>query len=581
MRARVAVLTLAITAFVAAAVVGHTAHPTSLVVLGFLMSGLAALVGVSAWNQTLHAQVEAQTREAQSALERLELHALVNSQVSDAIVVITNERRIIMWNASAETLLGIPAEAALGAPMDTVLASLYVDDEIDRIRHAVDQEGVWRGETRIRRGDREIYVEASVQQLRDASGAPAGRLIVARDIDARKRAEDERRRLEMQMQQVQKLESLGVLAGGIAHDFNNLLVGMLGHAGLALMDVPNDSPVRNRIQQIETCAMRAAELTNQMLAYSGKGRFVVQPLDLTSVVREMTNLLQTAISKSARLDLQLTDALPAISGDGAQLRQVIMNLITNASDALDGDAGTIRVTTGVMSASRSYLAETYVSSAEPGEYVFLEVSDTGCGMDQATRERIFEPFFTTKVTGRGLGLAAVLGIIRGHKGAVRIDSTPGEGTTFRVLFPSAAAAVLAAPKQESRVRTRRNARILVVDDEPSVRGIARDALTRAGFAVAAASNGQEAIQRIRTEGSAIHAVLLDMTMPGLDGVATLRAIHQIVAGMPVVLTSGYSEEDAAARCDDAKLAGFIQKPFAPSALIEKIDRALSATGMHL
>jgi two-component system cell cycle sensor histidine kinase/response regulator CckA len=574
MRVRVALLTLAIAMGVAIVVVGRPAQSTSLLALGLLVTGLAALVGVSAWNRALRSQVHARTREVQTAVERLELHAIVNSQVSDAIVVMTDERQIIMWNASAEALFRIPAAMALGASADVVLGSLYVDKEIDRIRKIVDREGIWRGETTIRRGGVDVYVEAMVQKLVDANGASAGRLIVARDIDARKRSEEERRRLEAQMQQVQKLESLGVLAGGIAHDFNNLLVGMLGHAGLALMDVPNDSPLRNRIQQIETCAMRAAELTNQMLAYSGKGRFVVQPLDLTAVVREMTNLLQTAISKSARLDLQLTDGLPAISADGAQLRQVIMNLITNASDALDGDAGTIRLTTGVMSASRAYLAETYVSSAEPGDYVYLEVSDTGCGMDPATRERIFEPFFTTKVTGRGLGLAAVLGIIRGHKGAVRIDSTPGEGTTFRVLFPSAAAAVLATPKPESRSRTRRHARILVVDDEPSVRGIARDALTRAGFAVAVAASGEEALQRIRSEGSGIHAVLLDMTMPGLDGVATLRAIHRIVERMPVVLTSGYSEEDAAARCDGEKLAGFIQKPFPPSALVDKIDRAL-------
>jgi PAS domain S-box-containing protein len=575
MRVRVAVLILAVAACVASAALIHPSQFASVLVLGVLALGLAALVGVTAWNRALRSQVEARTREVQAAVERLELHALVHSQVTDAIVVLSNDRRIIMWNSSAEALFRIPAAMVLGAPADLALASLYVDAEISRIRNIVDHDGIWRGETKIRRDGAEVYIEALVQKLRNAHGGSAGRLIVARDIDARKRAEEESRRLETQMQQVQKLESLGVLAGGIAHDFNNLLVGMLGHAGLALMDVPNDSPLKNRIQQIETCALRAAELTNQMLAYSGKGRFVVQPLDLTSVVREMSNLLQTAINKNARLDLVLADNVPAISADGAQVRQVVMNLITNASDALDGESGVILVRTGVMSASRAYLAETYVSSAEPGDYVYLEVSDTGCGMDQATRERIFEPFFTTKVTGRGLGLAAVLGIIRGHNGAVRIDSTPGEGTTFRVLFPSSAKTVSATPKPESHVRTRRNARILVVDDEPSVRGIARDALTRAGFAVAVAANGEEALQRLRSEGAAINAVLLDMTMPGLDGVATLRAIHKIVEQMPVVLTSGYSEEDAAARCDGEKLAGFIQKPFAPSALINKIDRALN------
>jgi len=277
---------------------------------------------------------------------------------------------------------------------------------------------------------------------------------------------------------VQKLESLGVLAGGIAHDFNNLLVGMLGHAGLALLETPPESPLRDRIQQIETCAVRAADLTNQMLAYSGKGRFLVQPTNLTDVVREMANLLRTAISKSARLDLRLAARLASISGDATQLRQVVMNPITNASDAIGERSGVITIETGMMQATRADLASAYAAAVDPGEYVYLEVRDTGCGMDTETQQRIFDPFFTTKFSGRGLGLAAVVGIVRGHTGAVTIQSAPRKGTTFRVLFPACAAEAVPLSRPSSPARARRQARVLIVDDEPAVRAIARETLTR-------------------------------------------------------------------------------------------------------
>ena len=684
---------------------------TLLEIWGTQMAGVTALaafalLGVVTWNRTLRSQVDLRTREVHAVIERLELHGLVQAQVSDATIVLDSGLHITVWNAGAEALFGIPAAEALGQPPSIIAEAVTEKLDIAAIRAQVERDGIWKGETRIRRRDGvEVYVDASVKALRGASGSMAGRLVVLHDIDARKRAEnelrtaltlhratldstteaiisvdmngritsynrhlvdtwkvpadvlasgsfervvtwaqemlvdsgqeptaayrravatdgadaavfrlkngrvierhslpqyldgeivgrvwtyrditermlaeEERHKLELKIQQVQKLESLGVLAGGIAHDFNNLLVGMLGHAGLALMDLPPDSPARDRIQQIELCAMRAADLTNQMLAYSGKGRFVVQPTDLSTVVREMTNLLQTAITKSARLDLRMAEHLPAVLADGAQLRQVVMNLITNASDAIGSKQGRIAVATGVMRADRAYLSDAYVaSSAEPGDYVYIEVSDDGCGMDAETRERIFEPFFTTKFTGRGLGLAAVLGIVRGHQGAVRIDSAPGQGTTFRVLFPSCEAPAATAVAAPARSRAHAQARILVVDDEPSVRLIAREALTRAGFTVVTASDGEEAVERFRADGSAIDAVLLDMTMPGLNGIETLRAIHGIVHNVPIVLTSGYSEQEATDRCGKEALAGFIQKPFAPSALVAKINDALTVS----
>ena len=544
---------------------------------GSLGVAACALFGFMAWNRSLRTQVDARTVEIRAVAERLAFHGHVLSQVTDAIFVLTPDRRVTFWNAGAEALFGIPASDVIGRSADDVLDTVASAEDRKAVRVAVDQSGAFRGEMLARRrSGASVHVETIVQELRDAQGHPAGRIVIVHDIHALKLAERERRQFEQHLQQVQKLESLGVLAGGIAHDFNNLLVGMLGHAGLALSEIPQNSPLRDRIQQIETCALRAAELTNQMLAYSGKGRFVVEPTDLTLVVREMSNLLETAISKGAKLDLQLADPLPAMLADRTQIRQVVMNLITNASDAIGAGVGTIAVTTGTMVATREYLAQAYTSgSIEAGEYVFLEVRDTGCGMDAETQQRIFDPFFTTKFSGRGLGLAAVLGIVRGHRGVVRIQSAPGTGTTFRILFPASRGVVARPAVKPGLVGARKQARVLVVDDEPSVRAIAREALSRAGFTVLLAEDGPDAVARVKDDQRSIDAVLMDMTMPGMNGVEAMRAMRELVPGLPVVLTSGYSEQEAQERCGDDPFTGFIQKPFAPSALVAKINDAVA------
>jgi signal transduction histidine kinase/ActR/RegA family two-component response regulator len=412
-------------------------------------------------------------------------------------------------------------------------------------------------------------------QPQKADGRIVGRVWCYRDVTERLRAEEERRRLESQMQHVQKLESLGVLAGGIAHDFNNLLVGMLGHAGLALQDLPGDAPVYDAIVQIQTAAQRAAELTNQMLAYSGRGRFVLQSTDLSAIVGEMTHLLRTAVAKNAEICLDLQPGLPAFDGDPAQIRQVIMNLITNASDAIGHEPGRITIVTGRMWVTRQYVADAWVGNDVPeGEFVFAEVSDTGCGMDQATLARIFDPFFTTKFTGRGLGLAAVLGIVRGHHGAITIDSAPGRGTTFRVLLPATRTpAVVEIPPVRPAAGKAEGARVLVVDDEAGVRAIAKASLRRAGFEVTTANDGAEAVA-VLEEDAGFDAVLLDMTMPRMNGAETFRQIKDRQPGLPVVLTSGYSAQDAVGRIGCDGIAAFIQKPFMPSALVQTMLEAI-------
>jgi len=404
------------------------------------------------------------------------------------------------------------------------------------------------------------------------------RVTVVQDIDEQRKAEKERARFELRIQQAQKMESLGVLAGGIAHDFNNLLVGMLGNAGLALTQLPPESSVRRYLEQVEKAAQRAADLTNQLLAYSGKGRFVVEPLDVSTLVREMAHLLDTVISKSATLRLDLAEDLPAAVVDAAQIRQVVMNLLTNASDALGADGGAIHVQTGAQEVDAGYLGDTFLGDTlDAGRYVFIEVSDTGCGMDDEMRRQIFDPFFTTKFTGRGLGLAAVLGIVRGHRGTIHVYSEPGRGTTIKVLLPASTEArrvVRAAPAAKGEL-WRGHGTILVVDDEEIVRDAAKVMLEGCGFTVLTADGGVEAVETFRERHDSIRLVLLDMTMPRMTGDQTFTELRRIEPRLRVVLSSGYNEQDATNRFTGRGLAGFIQKPYTLAKLLEIVRAALA------
>jgi len=422
-----------------------------------------------------------------------------------------------------------------------------------------------------------FWIEVNLKRVR--LGDQERLLAVVRDITERKRMEETQRRLEAKIQQAQRLESLGVLAGGVAHDFNNLLVAILGYTDLALAGLPPESPVRGDIEQIRKASIRAAELTNQMLAYSGRGRFVVKAINLNDLVGEMTHLLERVISKKAALRFHLDPALPPITADPAQIGQVVMNLLTNASEALGDDTGVITLGTGALTADAAYLSATFpAASLREGPYVYLEVSDTGCGMDETTREKIFDPFFSTKFTGRGLGLAAVLGIVRGHRGTIQVYSEKGKGTTFKVLFPRGGASMETgsepllredAPGHRTAAGT-----LLVIDDEPGVRDAARAMLERQGFFVLTAQDGPEGIQRFREHAESIAAVLLDMTMPRMGGEVVFRELRRIRPGVRVILCSGYNEQDATSRFPGKGLAGFIRKPYGLGELIGVIRRVL-------
>ncbi len=402
------------------------------------------------------------------------------------------------------------------------------------------------------------------------------RCAFVRDLSERRKAEEERHNLESRIREVQKLESLGVLAGGIAHDFNNLLMAILGNADLALHNLSPASPARSNVEEVERASKRAADLCRQMLAYSGKGRFVVGRYDLTEIVREMTRMLEISISKKATLRYAFAKDVPPVQVDATQMRQVVMNLITNASEALGDDGGVISVSSGAMECDRAYLAESYLDDNLPeGRYVFLEVSDTGCGMDAGTRRRIFDPFFTTKFAGRGLGLAAVLGIVRGHMGAIKVYSEPGKGTTFKILLPAAEwTSEDKEPVAGKSFRSRGGGTILLVDDDPHVLVVGSEMLELLGFKVLTASNGREGLDVFREHGDGIALVILDLTMPEMGGEEAFRAIHRLRSDVRVIISSGYTEQDVVQRFAGKGLTGFVQKPYTLAMLRETLDRVL-------
>lgn len=449
-----------------------------------------------------------------------------------------------------------------------VLALVHPDD-VPALRASTERSArelsPWQHEYRMRFPDGTVrWHRGTALPQREPDGSVLWHGFIS-DVTEDKAAAASLANLERKIQETQKLESLGVLAGGIAHDFNNLLTGILGNATLAGMELPAGSPVQHYLESIRRGSLRAADLCKQMLAYSGKGRFLVQPVVLNGLIEETTQLLTLSISKQAVLRFHLAPALPAVEGDATQLRQVIMNLVINASEAIGARSGVIGISTGLTRVDRTYLGGTILAPELPaGTYVYLEVSDNGCGMDADTQTKIFDPFFTTKFTGRGLGLAAVLGIVRGHKGALKVYSEVGRGTTFKILLPCAASepepatASHAAPGSTS---WRGKGTVLVVDDEETVRSTAAVMLKKLSFDVALVADGRQAVEVFRAAPDRFTLVLMDLTMPHLDGQQAFAELRRLRADVRVVLMSGFSEEEAISQFTGKGLAGFLQKPF--------------------
>jgi PAS domain S-box-containing protein len=557
-----------------AALVALTGAPALLYLVGdydLARLGSAALImGLIIWVvaqlRRAHRRAAASARVADQRLEQLrietmqrareerlssQLRAVVESS-EDAIISKDLNGVIQSWNRGAEAIFGYRAAEIEGRPMSTLIPEDRAHEETDileRIRHGG---RVKHFETvRTRQDGQQIHVSLTISPIRDAAGQIVGVSNIARDIT-------EQRALEEQLRQTQRLESLGVLAGGLAHDFNNLLTGIMGNASLAMDDA--DSPsVRARLSDILQTGDRAALLIRQMLAYAGKGRFVVELLDLSREVEEVVGLLHVSIPKTMELDLRLAPDLPAIEADRSQIQQLVMNLALNAVEAIGARPGRVGITT----AARETDAEVQV---------VLEVTDTGCGMDEATKARIFDPFFTTKFTGRGLGLAAVTGIIRAQRGTLTVETAPGAGSTFTAVLPAMDARRAAVDPEHAE--TRGYGHLLVVDDEELTRNMARFALERCGYTVQLATDGRAAVEAFAADPGAFSAVLLDLAMPSMNGEETLERMQEIHPGVRVVLSSAYPEGEALRKFSDRRLAGFLQKPYTATTLARKIKQAL-------
>ena len=516
-------------------------------------------------------------KQAEEALrESEEQLRLVTDALPVCIAYTDSEQRYQFNNKTYEAWFGRSRTELKGRHIKEVLGVSAYEVIRGHVEAALSGQAV-SYETSLFLGGKERHVLANYVPHVGEQGETKGYFAFVTDITQRKRAEEERQKLEAKIQHAQKLESLGVLAGGIAHDFNNLLTGVMGNAELALMEMQPESPARSYVQDVVTAAERAAQLTKEMLAYSGKGRFAVESLDLSELVEEMVHLLEVTISKKVLVKYDVAEGPLPIEADATQLRQVVMNLVTNAAEAIGDRSGSVAIRTGIMAADRDYLSRTYLDEELPeGDYAYLEVADTGCGMDRSTLERIFDPFFTTKFTGRGLGLAAALGIVRGHKGAIKIDSQPGRGTTFRMLLPSSPTVLEDNPQPLAQTAEgwRGSGVILAVDDEESVRTLVERVLEKQGFTVVTAKDGREALDVFRSQCDEIVAVVLDLTMPVMDGKETFRELSRLRPDVKVILTSGYNEQDATRQFGRRKIAGFVAKPFQPGKLIAVVRQVL-------
>ena len=481
-------------------------------------------------------------------------------QSAEPMMVMNADGVVEMANRASAALYGLLPEQMVGRYAAELRGGAHGDDRYLDIVNRVQSGGIWQGEIEFETPLGVRTLSRRVSPVLDEHGDVDRQICVDRDIT------DERHH-QAQMEHTQRLESLGILAGGIAHDFNNILTAIMGNAAMAGRQMEGSAPAKESLARIESASQRAADLCKQMLAYSGKGQFIVKPMNLSALVEEMARLMEVSIQKNVVLKYHLANQLPLIEADEAQLQQVILNLITNANEAIGENSGVISFSTGVMNADAAYLQHTVSDEVLPaGRYVYIEVSDTGCGMDSPTIQKIFDPFFTTKFTGRGLGMSAVLGIVRGHHGALRVYSEPGKGTTFKILLPASDQQYATEQVNPEDCAHQAHGSILIVDDEETIREVATMMLEDIGFSVLTAENGLQALDEYRRHQQKIVGVLMDMTMPKMDGKACFSELRRMNANVKVILSSGYNEQDATSMFAGKGLTGFIQKPYSPEVL---------------
>jgi signal transduction histidine kinase len=486
--------------------------------------------------------------------------------------------RVLDVNDATRSMLGVRDHRRLLGPLDAVFGGQSLDmfqEELVAIAEGQSNfEGDFRGSNA--RGER---LDCHVSIAIPSEGSDFSSLLVClTDITERRRAEEERAVLEAQVRHAQRLESLGVLAGGVAHDFNNLLAIMLGNLRLALKRLDSESEVAEKLREVRNAAEHASRLTDQMLTYAGKGTQELVPLDVSALLRDLLELLGSSLGDRVRLETELPDGLPLVDGDQVQLRQVVLNLVTNAGEAVAEAGATITLRTGTLVADRSLLVGSVGSpDLEPGPVVFIEVVDPGEGMSRETQLRIFEPFFTTKFSGRGLGLASALGIVQGHRGVIHIESSPEEGTRFRVLLPCSGDRPAAGrPLTDVPAPGRGQGVVLVVDDDEPMLRLTTLFLEEAGFEVRRALGGRAALDLLDADVGGIDAVVLDLAMPEVAGPDVLDRIRELRPELPVVLVSGYGEEAARAQLSSEPRTFFLHKPYEPDVLVGLLGRELGA-----
>ncbi len=525
-------------------------------------------------NQALEAEVAERKRIETELTESREWYRVLYEAVTDALYVLEfgpddTPGNFIAVNDVACEMLGYSREELMEmSPVD--IAAPESDTDPAAITRKLAQGGTLTfDQVHLARDGRRIPVEIHARSF-DLAGK---RLVLAlvRNISDRKRAEGERLRMERRVQMIQRLESLGIMAGGIAHDFNNILMAVQGNIELAKDDIPPDAFGHKALEEAEKASNRATALVRQMLAYSGKGHFVVSPADVKPLIESFAELLQSAVPPKVTIHCELQAGLPLVTCDETQIQQALVNLVVNAAESYDPEiGGPVTVSSKVRICDEVCLAATFPDAFmgyDPpfmaGRYVAITVADDGCGMDEETRKHLFEPFFSTKFQGRGLGLAAVLGIVRGHKGYIEVDSVPDRGTVFTILLPAMAEEssrsereLTAAPETASG-----EGRILVVDDEAPIRSLTRGMLERLGYTVICAADGIEAMDLFTRAEAGIGAVLIDLSMPGMSGVEVLRALRLADPSIPAILTSGYAVDEIQSRYGNEGFNGFLQKPF--------------------
>jgi PAS domain S-box-containing protein len=512
----------------------------------------------------------------QAAKENEALAKALFDAPTDAVFLVATDGTYLDCNEAAARILGKTRAQIVGMKRRSLVPGEAAEQQERRIERLVRT----KYPNRFEEDDNASIYDVVMYPIIDASGDVSRIAVIARDVTALRKAEQERSELREQLLHAQKLESLGILAGGIAHDFNNLLTSILGQADLASLALPLSSAARPSLEEIVKTTRRAAGLTNQLLAYSGKGQFVTQSLDLGEVVREMSNMLEVSISKKTTLNLELAPSGSTIDADVSQIRQIIMNLVINASEALAGKTGVVSVTVGARKFGRKFLSKDILGERlSPGTYVYLEVRDSGCGMKPELIEKVFDPFFSTKFAGRGLGLATVLGIVKAHAGAIRVDSVPGKGSTFTILFPpSRGRAEKEEEARDAGLEMAGSGTVLLVDDEEIVRDPASRLLAKLGFTVLTAANGREALEVFRAHKDEIACVILDLTMPEMSGEETFRQLRQIRSDVKVILSSGYGETETIRSFPGRGPEAFIQKPYQLRHLVSKLREVLGEAG---